>query len=129
MRFIKKSDCYLDTKTGLEWALRSYRAMSWEEALGLCVNLEGSWGLPSIEELLSLVDYTEFNPATELPGMLSSHYYWSSSPYAGNSNEAWYVHFYYGYPYTNNKDKDFYRNLEGYEYYVRAVRNGARRLK
>ena len=75
MRFIKKEDCYLDTETGLEWSLENYGAMSWEDALGFCVNMEGAWGLPSIEELLTLVDYERFNPATELPGMLPSDYW------------------------------------------------------
>ena len=107
MRFIKQSDCYLDSKTGYEWSLRSYRVMSWEEALGLCVNLEGSWGLPSIEELLSLVDYTKFNPATELPGMLSSHY-WSSTTYANNTDYAWYVYMYTGYVDTYVKTDTYY---------------------
>ena len=32
-RFEKKSDHYLDTKTGLEWSLEIYPEMSWDDAL------------------------------------------------------------------------------------------------
>ena len=120
MRFIKQSDCYLDSKTGYEWSLRSYRAMSWDKALEFCVNMNGAWGLPSIEELLTLVDYKKFDPATEMPGMLSSGC-WSSSPYyASSSSHAWYINFTGGNVYYTNKEN---------RYYVRAVRNSARRLK
>ena len=119
MRFIKKTDCYLDTKTGLEWSLGNCGLAPWDKALELCVNMKGAWGLPSIEELLTLVDYERFNPATELPGMLSSDY-WSSTTIAYNTSHAWSVCFNYGHDYSDYKSDS---------YYVRAVRNGARRLK
>ena len=32
-RFLKKKDCYLDKKTGLEWSLKNTGPMTWKEAM------------------------------------------------------------------------------------------------
>ena len=74
--------------------------------------MEGAWALPSIEELLTLVDYG-FNPATELPGMLPSDY-WSSSPCDDYSEAVWHINPHY---YVRHAVKTNW-------YYVRAVREG-----
>ena len=44
-----------------------------------------------------------------------SSYFWSGSPYAFSSNDAWYVLFAYGYAYVNPRS---------YNYSVRLVRGG-----
>jgi hypothetical protein len=54
------------------------------------------WRLPTIEELASLVDTSQSNPA--LPAGhpftgVQSYYYWSSSTYAGGTSNAWVVKF------------------------------------
>ena len=115
MRFIKKKDCYLDIETGLEWSLWNYGPMTWHNALEFCVNLEGTWGLPSIQELLTLVDYEKITLTTCLPDMKAT-YYWSSTTDAYSTNYAWFVNFNHGYGHRYD-DKN-------HNYYVRAVRGG-----
>ena len=46
------------------------------------------WRLPTIQELLSIVDYTLCNPATNLEG-IKSNWYWSSSSSVPDSSLAW----------------------------------------
>mgnify|MGYP003588651478 CR=1 FL=1 len=65
------------------------------------------WRLPTIQELLSIVDNTRYNPATNLEGIVSG-YYWSGSPDVSNSSRARYVHFYFGDGYDGNKSNSNY---------------------
>ncbi len=60
------------------------------------------WRLPTILELLTLVDYTKHNPASSDPG-IDSDGYWSSTTYASDTSYAWYVHFYRGSTYDYHK--------------------------
>jgi len=56
------------------------------------------WRVPAKPELHSIVNYNQSNPAIDLayfPNTLIN-YYWSASPYAGYSGNAWDVDFYYG---------------------------------
>ncbi len=111
VRFIKKEDCYLDTKTGLEWALEDeHRFMAWPTSH----NLRGDWRVPTIEELTSIVDYSRSNPATLLSGIKSERY-WSASTYAPNTYVAWLVSF-------NAGGVD--ASAKASNYYLRAVRGG-----
>ena len=111
MRFERKPNYYLDTKTGLEWALTDLGTRCWTDAMDLYPQ-DKEWRLPSIQELQTLVDTKLTNPATELPGMLSA-YYWSSTTNTNYTNYAWIV--YFGNGYDDNNDKSNSR-------YVRAVR-------
>ena len=57
------------------------------------------WRLPTVEELASLVDPTQSEPA--LPSghpfdNVQSGYYWSSTTYEGDSTCAWFVGVNYG---------------------------------
>jgi hypothetical protein len=121
-----------DTSTGLIWqqdtardGQGNYDPMTWEEALAYCESrtLGGhtDWRLPTIKELLSLVDYTRYNPAmintTYFLNTVSS-YYWSSTTYAKCTYYAWGVDFSDGHV-LNSGSK-----CEDYHYYVRAVRGG-----
>ena len=109
MRFEEKKDHYLDNKTGLKWSKENFGPMSWEAAME---SLPEGWRLPTIDELLSIVDDAKHDPATELADMLSEDY-WSSTTYALNTDGyAWLVPFYDGLG-------DYgYKSLS---YYVRAV--------
>lgn len=99
-----------DNATGLMWqkcslgqagssctgtALR----FTWQAALAVANNNTGSgytdWRLPSKNELASLVEDACRGPAineTVFPATIG-FVYWSSSPYAGNSEVAWMVYF------------------------------------
>jgi len=114
MRFEKMEDCYLDTATGLEWSLENYGPMDWHKAMKFCDGLGNNWRPPAIKDLLTLVDHTRYRPATELPHMMPS-YYWSSTTHADSTDCAWGVYFYYGSDGWSSKS---------YGYYVRAVRGG-----
>lgn len=108
--FEKRQDCYYDTQTGLEWALETVGPFDWQEAMVFCEKY--GWRLPTIQELLTLVDYNRYNPATALLNVVSSRY-WSSTTDADHTNDAWYVNFYNGNDCWSYKSRD---------YFVRAVR-------
>ena len=56
------------------------------------------WRVPTIRELLSIVDYTRYNPAidTDTFPNTPSVWFWSVSPCAYDSGYAWIVSFSYG---------------------------------
>ena len=88
-----------DVTTGLMWQQRDTKAMTWEEALGYCENLNlagyHDWRLPNIRELLSLLDEGRPGPAIDtayFPGCESS-YYWSSTSHTLYPGFAWNVGF------------------------------------
>ena len=72
----------------------------------------GKFRLPTIQELLSLVDYTKHDPASNED--ITSDYYWSSTADAYRTDGAWYLYFNGGGQY------DFYKT---YYFYVRCVRD------
>ena len=119
-----------NTDTGLMWELKTDdggnrdkdNRYTWEEALSYCENLTlarySDWRLPNLNELQSIVDYSNYDPSintTFFPNAVSSWYYWSSTTYAYFPEGACVVYFYDGYVYSSNKS---------YYYYVRAVRSG-----
>jgi hypothetical protein len=77
------------------------------------------WRLPTIQELLTLVDYTKHSPASNLADT-KSDFYWAFTVNAPYSDDAWGVYFYYGYSSYYHKD---------YNGYVRCVRNGENGLE
>ena len=62
--------------------------------------------LPTIQELLTLVDYTKNNPASSIG--ITSGYYWSSTTYVSFTNSAWGVYFGVGYSSYHNKYSSMY---------------------
>jgi len=124
-----KTQMYIDNGTGiisdltegLMWQKETPTVkMTWEDALDYCENLNincfTGWRLPTIQELLSLVDYSTHNPAINLnyfPDTIPD-FYWSSTDYSKDKYNAWGVFFLYGNNYND------YKNLK---YCVRAVRN------
>lgn len=105
-------------RNNLEWYPTSANTMTFAEAEAYIARLQNhkggfsKWRLPSIRELISLVDYTSYNPASYLSDMKSGGY-WSATTYAPNPQYAWVVNFDVGLQYANH------RTLS---YYVRAVR-------
>jgi len=94
-RFVINGGEACDTKTGLKWqetpdsTLRNHA-----DALVHCTGLGGGYRLPEIQELHSVLDYAEFNPALT-PGVFSNinvlGFYWSATSRAANSDHAWLI--------------------------------------
>ena len=78
------------------------------------------WHVPSRHELRSIVDYSRISPSIDpdfFPNTRSSSY-WSASPDADNSSNAWLIYFL---SYAGDYDDDSHRDGN---YYVRLVRSG-----
>ena len=82
----------------LEWqADVPDRRFTWQEAKDYAASLGDGWRLPTMHELLSLVDYSKRNPACSVFPDCPSEWFWSSSAYSGSASYAWVVDFNYGY--------------------------------
>ena len=112
-----------DTATGLMWQQDlSGSTYTWQGALDYCAGLSyggfSDWRLPTLHELLSIVDNGRYDPAIDpvaFPSM-SSELFWSSSSRVNDSGKAWCVWFYYGHVCSSGKDDDYFA------YYARCVR-------
>ncbi len=136
-QFIARDDgTALDTTTGLTWCRFSIgqrwengtvigdtKAMTWDDAMKVTHSFNAreacggftDWRLPTIEELKSIVVAESSPPKinhTIFPNTLPE-WFWSSSPYAEHSFNAWSIFFYNGYSGYDYKD---------YEGNVRLVR-------
>ena len=111
-RFQVRDNVVFDAKTNLEWQKGHSGRMNWNAALAYAKGLGGDWRLPTVKELVSLIDWSKKGPASDFPGM-NSDMYWSSSSYAGGSSLAWSVFFNDGFVYYDGKL---------FPYYVRCVR-------
>ena len=101
----------------LEWmADVPDQEFTWQEAKDYAASLGDGWRLPTIQELLTLVDYTKHNPACSVFPDTPCEWFWSSSAYAGNTLYAWDVNFRNGH--TNY-------SVVGYHNRVRCVRDVA----
>jgi len=75
-----------------------------------------NWRLPTIKELLSIVDYTRVSPATFkiFSYIEDESFYWTSTPVADADDEYWGINF---------KRGESSRASEYYDRYVRCVRD------
>ncbi len=112
-----------DTRTGLLWEdtphvkevkITHPKAVLYCKALKLGGYTD--WRLPTIKELLSIVDYSRTSPATfkAFDYTEPESFYWSSTPIADADDEFWGVNF---------KRGASSRAAEYYDRYVRCVRN------
>jgi len=115
------SDIVVQNKTGLSWQdnrSATSEKVTYEEAEKFCGNLKAGkyndWRIPTLKELSSIVDYTKYDPAI-LDGFSSggSVYYWSSTPYIGDSDKVWGINFKTGATDANGKN---------YTRHIRCVR-------
>jgi hypothetical protein len=131
-RYTISSDIAFDTKTMLAWQ-RSIPTglVTWDSARTYCtaLSLLGSgWRLPTVKELLTIVDVTRQNPTIDLrafPGTPATAPnagedwgpFWTSTEVAGDpSLTMWVVNFYNGYPIAGSY------GLKSALNYVRCVR-------
>lgn len=104
-RFIDNGDgTVTDKETNLVWMKQDDGTRrKWKEAKEYCeenkAKLPGEgWRLPTVKELISIIDYEKYNPAIDpIFTKTQSSYYWSSTPHAGGSGYAWFVYFSDGY--------------------------------
>ena len=130
-RFLDNGDnTVIDLATGLMWIKDPgqvsglYDRMYWYDALNACENLEyggwDDWRLPNINELMSIVDHSRYDPAfdtlffTPFPDTWTP--YWSSTTNASWPDGAWALYPYDGYKTTWGKPWDMC--------FVRPVRCG-----
>jgi hypothetical protein len=87
--------------------------LNWEDAIKKCDSLDlagKKWRLPKLNELQSIINNKYNYPiidSTVFPNTISN-YYWSSSTYAQNTNNAWVVLFSYGVVSYYNKPSNYY---------------------
>jgi hypothetical protein len=125
----------LDKKTGLIWrrcsqglnlvdgqCIGTIKKYSFFKAKRIAESAHYSnfddWRIPTIKELVSITELACFSPAINafiFPNTDTSTYYWSSSPYVANTDNAWVLDFDYG------GENHFDRKLK---YPVRLVRTG-----
>ena len=91
-----------DVTTGLTWQREVPPGRySHAEALAYAASLKlggGGWRLPTVQELVSLVDYTRRTLSIDVKAFpdTPSEWFWSATPLAGGSSSAWLVYFYNG---------------------------------
>jgi hypothetical protein len=94
------SQAVLDRETGLVWEKSpSTATYSWGTASVICVELalggRAGWRLPTIQELLSLLDRSVPFPGPTLPSghpfTVQSSGYWSATTFANDAGSAWFV--------------------------------------
>ena len=118
MRYEVNETEVLDTQTGLIWQKYFTENLTHEEALNNAERVARKtglpWRVPTIDELVGLIDWTRTSPASAFPDMPET-WFWSSSPYVGSSSLAWFVNFNFGVVNYSSR---------GYYYAVRLVRGG-----
>lgn len=84
------------------WDLGNYNDTSGDTAANYCLNLSlggyTNWRLSTVEELETLVDFSQYDPAVKegLFGHILSSSYWSFTTVSSIPNNAWTVNFYTG---------------------------------
>lgn len=110
-----------DGSTKLTWSRENVPGgtMNWAKAKEACAALRlggfSDWRLPTIQELLTLVDYDRHGPAINTDFFsCESNWYWTSTPaHSSPGVYAWIVGFSYGLSYWDSQVSD---------HCVRAVR-------
>jgi len=100
-RFEVIGETVRDSATGLTWTRGnvSTERLEWQAAKDACEKLVldgGGWRIPTIKELLTLVDYERHSPAIDPVFTCEPNWYWSSTPYAPFAGYSWSVYFYGG---------------------------------
>jgi hypothetical protein len=90
-----------DTKSKLTWQRTvSSTTYTWADAKTYCAGVGASlggtgWRLPTLKELQTIVDYSQSIPSIDSTAFPSTPatWFWSASPVAGSSSDAWGVSF------------------------------------
>jgi|MTBAKSStandDraft_2_1061841.scaffolds.fasta_scaffold01518_17 hypothetical protein len=111
-------EAVLDKETGLTWERSPDHAevRKWNEAIIFCyqkvIGSRKGWRrLPTIEELLSLVDVTQSSPALPIghPFInITTYEYWTATSVANAQNHGWVVNLGSGRTDTDNKQSELF---------------------
>jgi hypothetical protein len=109
-----------DHQTGLIWQQADDgEQRTWDGANQFCANLDlggkTDWRLPGMDELGTIIDFSQFNPAIDPVFSCRPNSYWSGSTHVGHPGYTWYIGFYGGL--AGWGDETYYG-------YVRCVRSG-----
>jgi hypothetical protein len=90
-RYVEEANGVRDTKTYLLWQKSaSTSASSFTGAANYCAMRGTGWRVPTMKELLTLVDRGRYNPATDTRYFPDPAYeYWSSSSLARDTTQGW----------------------------------------
>jgi len=95
-RYMAGNGTVLDTKTGLTWEQpASTTNVVWSAAKSYCTGKGTGWRLPTIKELLSIVDFGK-TTSPKIDSMFAgtvSNTYWSSTPLADALDTFYAVNF------------------------------------
>jgi hypothetical protein len=97
-QYTAQGDDYIDNQTNLVWHGTDATASKWFEAEAACNALNGSWRLPTLIELETLIRPFDTLPHSDLPGLENDgieDWYWSSDM-ADESQKAWGVSLFSG---------------------------------
>ena len=106
IRFLKSSDGITDTQTNKVWVNFQSESQTIfkninERVKGLnLVKYNGfdNWRCPTIQDLISLINFTKIDPASDFPGIMPEMF-WSSTPFASSPHQyQWVVDFNIGLP-------------------------------
>ena len=118
------AEIVVDNKTRLEWQNQSINKTAmgnWLESITYCKDLildtKDDWRLPNINELKSLIDYTENSPSVVsiLADTTANKRYWSSTTYSISTDNGYMVDF--------SSGMIYYKNKSTHEGNVRCVRD------
>ena len=112
----------VDTTSQLVWQDNvevEEKTLLFSEAKEYCQSLtldkESDWRLPTVYELQSIVDLTQYDPALQRGFHFGrSENYWSSTLYADDKDRAWFINF---------KSGSVEHSRQSYDFYVRCVRD------
>ncbi len=110
-----------DLTTGLMWQQDSVQGISWKDGLAYCSDLQlggySDWRLPDVNELISLVDYSQSSPSIDESYFTNtSTHYWSSTTYPSDPRKAYHVCFLRG------RAEVYGKSDQGAASHLRAVR-------
>ncbi len=103
------TDIVTDLTTGYMWQDGStIVSKNWQGAIDYCENLTfggySDWRLPTLKEMVTIVDYGRNSPAIDLIfENTESSSYWTVTEYNSGSSYSWALYFYDGYGYNGNQ--------------------------
>jgi hypothetical protein len=84
-------------RTGSTCSSGTASTSRWNQALSICSSKGGTWRLPNLNELVSLIDHTSSSSpmiqATFFPNTLTDNPYWTSTTNTNSVSQAFEVYF------------------------------------